>query len=46
MDLTQQGETKTVQVSRQEYNQYREALRGDGGESEQVIREIESKFED
>lgn len=46
MELTQQGETKTVQVPRQEYDKYRKALRGDGGESQQVIREIESKFED
>lgn len=46
MELTRQGETKTVKVSRDQYQQYRQALRGDGGEQTQVIREIESKFED
>lgn len=46
MELTRQGETKTVQVPRDEYDRYRQALRGDGGESQQVIREIESKFEE
>lgn len=44
MELTRQGETKTVQVSRDEYRQYKQAIRGDGGESQQVIREIEEKF--
>lgn len=45
MELRRQGETRTVQVSQDKYRQYKQALRGDGGESEQVIREIESKFE-
>ncbi len=46
LELKRQGETKTVQVSRDEYRQYRNALRGDGGETEQVIRELESRFEE
>ena len=46
MELTKQGETKTLQVSQDTYREYKEALRGDGGESEQVIREIESRFEE
>lgn len=46
MELTRQGETRTVQVSQDKYRQYKQALRGDGGESQQVIREIESKFEE
>lgn len=46
MELTRQGETKTVQVPRNEYRQYRDAIRSDGGETEQVIRELESRFDD
>lgn len=46
MELTRQGETRTVQVSQAKYRQYKQALRGDGGESERVIREIESQFEE
>lgn len=46
MELTRQGETRTVHVPREEYQRYEQALRGDGGENEQVIREIQSKFED
>lgn len=46
MELKRQGETRTVTVSRDEYRKYRQAMRGDGGEQTQVIREIESKFED
>lgn len=46
MELTRQGETKTLQVSQETYREYKQALRGDGGESERVIREIESQFED
>lgn len=46
LELTRQGRTRTVEVSRREYQQYRRAIRGDGGENEQVIRELESRFED
>jgi|AntDeeMinimDraft_5_1070356.scaffolds.fasta_scaffold00368_23 hypothetical protein len=46
LELKRQGETKTVQLSRQEYQHYRKAIRGDGGHTEQVIRELESRFED
>lgn len=44
MELKRQGETKTVRVSRDQYQQYKRAMRGDGGEQTQVIKEIESKF--
>jgi len=46
MELKRQGETKTVKVSRDQYRQYRQAMRGDGGEQTRVIREIESRFEE
>jgi hypothetical protein len=46
MELTRQGETRTVEVSREKYRRYQQALRGDGGESQQVISEIESEFEE
>ena len=43
LELTRQGESKTVTVSRQEYQRYAEAIRSDGGETTQVIRELESR---
>lgn len=46
LELKRRGETKTVQLSRQEYKHYRNAIRGDGGQTEQVIRELESRFDD
>lgn len=46
MELKRQGETKTVTVSRDQYRQYKRAMRGDGGEQTQVISEIESKVDD
>lgn len=46
LELKRQGETKTVQLSRQEYKQYRNAIRGDGGQTEQVIQELQSRFDD
>ena len=46
LELKRRGETRTVQVSRDEYRRYQRAIRGDGGETEQVIRELESRFED
>ena len=42
--LTRQGETKTVEVSRDDYQRYARAV-SDGGEDSRVIREIESKYE-
>lgn len=45
MELKRQGETKTVTVSRDQYQQYQQAMRGDGGEQTEVIREIESRFD-
>lgn len=46
MELKREGDTRTVQVSREEYKQYRNAIRGDGGQTEDVIRELESRFDD
>jgi hypothetical protein len=46
LELSRNGGTKTVQLSRDEYRSYRAALRGDGGETEQVIRELESRADD
>mgnify|MGYP000645747148 FL=1 len=46
MEVTREGETRTVRVSREQYQQYRQAIRGDGGEQSDVIREIESEFEE
>jgi hypothetical protein len=46
MELTRQGETKTVTVSRDQYRKYRQAMRGDGGEETRVITEIESRLEE
>ncbi|QIO21222.1 hypothetical protein [Haloarcula sp. JP-L23] len=46
LELTQQGESKTVQVSPEEYRRYAKAIRSDGGETEEIIRELESRAED
>ena len=46
LELKRQGETRTVQLSRREYRHYRDAIRGDGGQTEQVIQELESRFDD
>ncbi|WP_225335723.1 DUF7139 domain-containing protein [Halomicrobium urmianum] len=46
LELTRQGETKTVEVPRDQYRQYQQAVRGDGGNTEQVIQELEEKFEE
>ncbi|WP_276273325.1 DUF7139 domain-containing protein [Haloarcula litorea] len=43
LELTQQGESRTVEVSPEEYRRYARAIRSDGGETEQVIRELESR---
>ncbi|PSP63002.1 hypothetical protein BRC76_03780 [Halobacteriales archaeon QH_8_67_36] len=43
LELTRRGESRTVTVSREEYQRYAEAVRSDGGESTQVIRELESR---
>mgnify|MGYP000082526847 CR=1 FL=1 len=44
--LKHRGETRTVELSRDEYTEYKRAVRSDGGETEQVIRELEDRFED
>jgi MFS family permease len=46
LELTRQGQKKTVQVSREEYKRYADAIRSDGGETEDIIRELESRAED
>lgn len=46
LELTRQGEKKTVQVSREEYQRYAEAIRSDGGETEAIIRELESRADE
>jgi len=46
LELTKQGESKTVRVSPEEYRRYAKAVRSDGGETEQIIRELESRSED
>ena len=43
LELTRRGESKTVTVSREEYQRYAEAIRSDGGKNTQVIRELESR---
>lgn len=43
--VTREGESRVVEVTRQEYQQYAAAI-SDGGADEQVIREIESTRED
>jgi len=46
LELTHQGGTKTVEVSPEEYRRYAEAIRSDGGETDEIIRELESRAED
>lgn len=46
LELTHKGKSKTVQVSPREYKRYTEAVRGDGGETQEIIRELQSRFED
>jgi hypothetical protein len=46
LELTRQGEKQTVQVSREEYQRYAKAIRSDGGETEEIIRELESRADD
>lgn len=46
LEVKRQGETRTVQVSRSQYRQYKRAIRGDGGQTEDVVREVESLYEE
>ena len=46
LELTRQGEQKTVRVSREEYQRYADAIRSDGGETEEIMQELESRAED
>lgn len=46
LEISHKGETKTVQVSPQEYRRYTQAVRGDGGTTDEVVQELESRIED
>jgi hypothetical protein len=46
LELTRQGRKQTVTVSREEYERYAKAIRSDGGETEQIIRELESRADE
>jgi len=46
LELTRQGESRTVTVSREEYQRYANAVKSDGGETQQIIRELESRAEE
>ncbi|QGA81288.1 hypothetical protein [Halomicrobium sp. LC1Hm] len=46
LELRREGETKTVELSREEYAEYKQVVRGDGGETEQVIRELEERVDE
>jgi MFS family permease len=46
LEVSRRGETRTVELDRSEYRRYRRAARGDGGRSDQVVEELESRFED
>jgi hypothetical protein len=43
LELKHEGGTETVQVSPEEYKRYARAVRGDGGETEAVIQELQSR---
>jgi len=46
LELTRRGQKKTVRVSREEYQRYADAIRSDGGETEEIIRELESRADE
>ena len=46
LELTHRGESKTVHVSPEEYRRYTNAVRSDGGETQEIIRELESRFDE
>jgi len=46
LELTRRGKKQTVTVTREEYERYAKAVRSDGGETEQIIRELESRAEE
>jgi len=45
VELRRQGETRTVELSPREYKRYRNAVASDGGETQQVIQELEDRFD-
>jgi len=46
LELTREGKKQTVTVTREEYQRYAAAISSDGGETEQIIRELESRAEE
>jgi len=46
LELTRKGKKQTVTVSHEEYQRYAKAIRSDGGETEEIIRELESRAEE
>ncbi|MFB6183350.1 MAG: hypothetical protein ABEI96_02240 [Haloarculaceae archaeon] len=40
LSVKRQGDTRTVQVSQQQYDEYRKTLRSDGGDDQQVIEDL------
>jgi hypothetical protein len=46
LEISHKGETKTVEVSPKEYKRYTQAVRGDGGTTDEVIQELESRLEE
>ena len=44
VELRRQGQTRTVELSPSEYRRYRDAVASDGGETQQVIQELEDRF--
>ncbi|WP_254272866.1 DUF7139 domain-containing protein [Haloarcula marina] len=46
LELTHKGESKTVRVSPEEYRRYAKAVRSDGGETQAIIRELESRADE
>jgi hypothetical protein len=45
MEVTKQGETTTVELSRREFREYQRTM-SDGGSTEEVIRELEDRADD
>lgn len=46
VELTREGKKQTVTVTREEYQRYAKAIRSDGGETEEIVRELESRAEE
>lgn len=46
LEITRQGETETIRVTPDQYRRYRKAARSDGGQDDEIVKEIESLYED